>query len=295
MTAVKKYARLESNGFWKESKRSEFIEVLISFGKTSVILSDYNDNPLTHWSLTAIKLVSQAQEETIFSTDSDDGERLSIKDKHMIDALLLFIKKDAKKPENNKTTVVFYFLSFLFILVTLILYFPSKIKDLALSVISEQHEKQLIEPFLQNHINVSGGICNSSESDKIMSNILNFAEKDTRFLSLSIVRNQKMNVLHLPGGRILISSNFLKAASNEWKLIALLKEERVKASNRKPLRTLINQQTTFHLVQFILGFESQLSVTAINDFLIPSSLESNNQIAILDDFLWVTLQNTCLN
>ena len=57
MTAIKKYARLEASGLWKESKKCDFIEVLITFGKTSVVLSDYKDTPLTHWSLAAIKLV----------------------------------------------------------------------------------------------------------------------------------------------------------------------------------------------------------------------------------------------
>ena len=295
MTAVKKYARLESNGFWKESQKSDFIEVLISFGKTSVILSDYKENPLTHWSLAAIKLVSQNHQETTFSTDSEDGELLSIKDKDMVDALLLFINQEEKKPGNKKITVILFSLTLLIASAALALYFPSKIKDLALSIISEEHEKQLIEPFLTDHINNSGGVCSSFGSDKILREILNLVEKDVHFLSISIARNQKMNVLHLPGGQIIVSGDFLKNAQNESNLIVLLKNELFKARTRKPLKTLINQQTTLHLVKFILGFESQLLVQAINEFLIPSTSPPDNKSGKLDDFSWVILQNACLN
>ena len=295
MTAVKKYARLESNGFWKESQKSDFIEVLISFGKTSVILSDYKENPLTHWSLAAIKLVSQNHQESTFSTDSEDGELLSIKDKDMVDALLLFINQEEKKPGNKKITVILFSLTLLIASAALALYFPSKIKDLALSIISEEHEKQLIEPFLTDHINNSGGVCSSFGSDKILREILNLVEKDVHFLSISIARNQKMNVLHLPGGQIIVSGDFLKNAQNESNLIVLLKNELFKARTRKPLKTLINQQTTLHLVKFILGFESQLLVQAINEFLIPSTSPPDNKSGKLDDFSWVILQNACLN
>jgi hypothetical protein len=68
MTAIKKYTRLEASGFWQESTKSQQIDVLITFGKTSIVLSDYKDNPLTHWSLAAIKLVSRNKFEAIFST-----------------------------------------------------------------------------------------------------------------------------------------------------------------------------------------------------------------------------------
>ena len=136
MTAIKKYTRLESSGLWKESRDSEFIEVLISLGKTSVVLSDYKDNPLTHWSLGAIKLISQDQQETIFSTNFDDGERLCISDVHMINALLLFIQKDDKKSIKRETYLKIFWIVLILFLSISGLYFPSKFRELSSSIIS---------------------------------------------------------------------------------------------------------------------------------------------------------------
>ncbi len=295
MTALKKYARLESSGLWKESQKASFIEVLITFGKTSLILSDYKDNPLTHWSLTAIKLASRNQDEAIFSTGFEDGESLLIRDKHMIDALLLFIYKEDKKYKYNTIFSYLVFFGLFTFLAALILYFPSRTQELAVSIISKQHERQLIEPYLKTHIKTAGGICGSAETDRIMRNILNLVEGEQNFLSVSIIRDQKMNALHLPSGLILISDEFIKSDTSQGKLISLLNSELPEAIKRKPLKTFINQQTTFKLIKFVLGFETQLSITEINDFLRPPLSNPKTVAGEIDDFSWVALQNACLN
>tara|TARA_A100001011_G_scaffold181799_2_gene190645 strand:+ start:402 stop:1289 length:888 start_codon:yes stop_codon:yes gene_type:complete len=295
MTAIKKYSRLESSGLWKESEKSEFTDVLIAFGKTSIILSDYKDNPITHWSLAAIKLVSHNQNEAIFSTDLDTGERLSIKDAQMIESLLLFIQKDEEKSKKSKIFLYLGTLSLFIFSVTFVLYFPSKIRDLTVSIISAEHEIQLIKPFLQTHIKSSGGVCESPETNKIVSEILNFFKKDRQYLSILIIKNQNINILHLPGGILLISNNFLKNAPSEKGLTTLLENEILQAISREPLKTLINQQTTYRLIQFILGFKATLPLKAINEFLRPSPIPNNNKNYGLDDFSWVALQNACLN
>tara|TARA_A100001011_G_C14290449_1_gene835935 strand:+ start:264 stop:1151 length:888 start_codon:yes stop_codon:yes gene_type:complete len=295
MTALKKYTRLEASGLWKESKKAGFIEILISIGKTSVILSDYNDNPLTHWSLAAIKLVSQNPNEAMFSTDLDNGEILLIKDSHMIEALLLFINRDPQKPRNNKVFIKTCVSLLVILLTTFILYFPSKIKELVASVISKQHERQIIAPFLHTHIESSGGICTSKKTDEISRKIVNLVDKTNSFISFSIIRNQKLNVLHLPSGEILISRRFLENSNSGERLLQLLENELRRAIDRKPLDTLINQQTYYQLIKFVLGFELELSIEEINDFLRPSPKFTNAQTDRLDDFSWVALQNACLN
>ena len=67
-----------------------------------------------------------------------------------------------------------------------------------------------------------------------------------------------------------------------------------KAIKRDPLKTLINQQSTYRLTRFILGLESELPIRAINEFLRPPPEEASHE-NYLDDFSWVALQNACLN
>ena len=295
MTAIKKYTRLEANGFWKESTKSQQVEVLITFGKTSIILSDYKDNPLTHWSLAAIKLISRNQIEYIFSTDLENGETLKISDANMVEAFLLFINEEDEKPKGFKF-IYYVITASLIVLSTLfVLFLPSKVRVLTGSIISQAHEAQLVEPFINEHIAKHGSICSSPQTNKILNSILTSVQNDTSILSVKIVRAQKVNILHLPGGSILVSNNFLKSAYNERSLKEVLEKEFLKALERKPLETLINEQSLFLLIKFILGYERQLPINKVNSFLVVTSAFPIDKTSQIDDFSWVALQNICLN
>ena len=295
MTAIKKYTRLEASGFWQESTKSQQIEVLITFGKTSIVLSDYKDNPLTHWSLAAIKLVSRNKFEAIFSTDLENGETLKINDVNMIEAFILFLDKEDTKSKGSK--FIYYFISIILIilLIFFVLFLPSKIRNLSQSIISLTHEIQLVEPFINQHITKNGSICSSHKTDKILNSILTHETSDISNLYVRIVRNQKINVLHFPGGAILVSNAFLKNATNEQHLVEILKQEYVKALARKPLETLINEQSLLLLMKFILGFEQKLPIKKVNSFLVATNTFPVDKFGQLDDFSWVALQNICLN
>ena len=54
MTAIKKYQILESKGLWIEKKGTSPKEVIVSFGKSSIIISDNNAIPLGHWNFNSI-------------------------------------------------------------------------------------------------------------------------------------------------------------------------------------------------------------------------------------------------
>ena len=49
MTAIKEFERLESLGLWRDSKDSQRREVIVSFGESTLVLSDINNRPITHW------------------------------------------------------------------------------------------------------------------------------------------------------------------------------------------------------------------------------------------------------
>ena len=99
----------------------------------------------------------------------------------------------------------------------------------------------------------------------------------------------------MPSGKLLISRKFLENSANGKELLQLLKNELPRAIKREPLKTLINQQTAFQLIKFVIGFDPKLSIKELNDFFTPLPTSTPNQIDKLDDFSWVALQNACLN
>jgi hypothetical protein len=54
MTALARYARLETLGQWRPDPASLAQEVVVSFGDATLVLSDGDGRPLAHWSLPAV-------------------------------------------------------------------------------------------------------------------------------------------------------------------------------------------------------------------------------------------------
>ena len=101
MTALKKYTRLETTGLWKASPNEEPVEVIVSIGSSSLVLSGLDENPLSHWSLLSIKCLSKSNSNSVFSPDSIVTETLEIEDKDMTEALLLITSQKNRSPKRR--------------------------------------------------------------------------------------------------------------------------------------------------------------------------------------------------
>lgn len=89
MTALDKFARLETIGKWRPSAEVPLRQVVVAFGDASVVLSDLKGNAiLSHWSLPAISRRNPGQHPAIYTPGAeDDGESLELDDQMMIDAI----------------------------------------------------------------------------------------------------------------------------------------------------------------------------------------------------------------
>lgn len=87
MTALDQYIRLEASGRWRESRDAPAREVLISFGNATLVLSDFDEQPLTHWSLAAVELVGHQGHAAVYAPDGGALETLSVTDPAMIEAI----------------------------------------------------------------------------------------------------------------------------------------------------------------------------------------------------------------
>lgn len=88
MTALKKYARLECLGLWRETPEAQRRDVVVNFGEASLILSDpRTETALTHWSLPAILRLNAGETPALYAPGEDAAESLELDDPEMIEAL----------------------------------------------------------------------------------------------------------------------------------------------------------------------------------------------------------------
>ena len=79
------YERLECLGLWRGAPDSQRRDVIVTFGKSTLVFLDNNDNPIGHWSLGAVRRVNPYQMPAIFSPDmfhpdESEGETLQLDD-----------------------------------------------------------------------------------------------------------------------------------------------------------------------------------------------------------------------
>ncbi|MEM9780820.1 MAG: hypothetical protein AAF813_12915 [Pseudomonadota bacterium] len=87
VTALEQYIRLEAVGRWREGSEDVWREVLVSFGNASLVLSDFEEHPLTHWSLAAVERTDGGGPVARYAPDAESGEVLEVRDVPMIEAI----------------------------------------------------------------------------------------------------------------------------------------------------------------------------------------------------------------
>lgn len=88
MTALRKYARLECAGLWRDSPTAQRREVIVAFREATLVLSDpKSESALSHWSLPAIERINPGETPALFAPGQDATETLELDDPDMISAL----------------------------------------------------------------------------------------------------------------------------------------------------------------------------------------------------------------
>lgn len=89
MTALDKFAKLETTGLWRASAEETRREVVVAFCDASIVLSDIRGQAiLSHWSLPAISRHNPGQHPALYTPgDEEEGESLELDDQMMIDAI----------------------------------------------------------------------------------------------------------------------------------------------------------------------------------------------------------------
>ena len=295
MTAIKKYKRLEAVGKWKDSPSADFVDVLVSLGTSSIVVSDFKDNPISHWSLPSTKLVKKDDTGATFTADSDEIERLQVSDLEMVKALLLVTNHGSpsrKKFELFKSVVLFFLI---ISVITIVFFWPPQFKTVTLKIISNEQEYQIMKKILEKHLDDAGPVCNSVHGDQSLQTLIQSFGQEFKDLEIYILQNQKLKVLHLPDGKITIGKKFLEEMTNQGMLIKILKLASDGNVRRLPLKRLIESQNTLTLIQFILGLTKTLVPTEIENFSLDTDNSNISYEQSIDDFSWIAIKNICLN
>ena len=295
MTAIKKFSRLEAKAVWKENVNTPPRSVIISFGKSSIIISNENAFPLDHWSFNTIVMVSKSKENTIFSQGSNRSEKLIIEDIDMINAIILICNLQTQtKWSTFRFRKIFKFLFFcLFLLV--FFYFPNFAREIIFEATDPKNEIIFYDNTLTEFLSTSK-ICNKNLGIKNFEKKFNQFFITENFIEIIIVKYGGDKPLLLPGGKIIIPFSWLKTEKSNYNFKKMLQVAIYAYEERYIFKNFIKDQSFKTILLFIFGLNNSFNLNYSdynwNNFIETKFIDLN---FVVTDDEWINFKNVCYN
>jgi len=239
MTALKEYARLEATGLWKASEDSQRKEVIVSFGNATLVLSDINEVPLTHWSLAAVDRVG-THLPAIYTVGADGTESLEIEDPAMVDAVeRIRLPLRPAPPREGSLRLAFFFGSFLLAVLVIWLWLPGTLAQHTARVIPPSKSLEIGNNILGYVEDFTGTECQTDEG------ALALARLRARLLPeepgrLRVADLGAQPSIHLPGGFILLHISVIEEFSGPSVIAGYILREDVLRDQNDPILDFFN-------------------------------------------------------
>ncbi|KIN73642.1 hypothetical protein [Sulfitobacter guttiformis] len=203
MTALTKYDRLEATGLWRPDPDGQRREVIVSIGNATLVITDMNDQAITHWSLAAVARAETGNTAAIYHPDGDEGETLELPEheREMIEAIESLRQVIAKsRPRPGRLRWLGVTLSISAVAAVVLLWLPGAMRDNTLRVVPQVKREQLGVALMDRMQRVTGPMCNSAPGLRALRRL--GARLDTP--KLAVVPSLGRPALHLPGGVIVL-------------------------------------------------------------------------------------------
>lgn len=177
MTALDRYVRLEAVGIWRESPEASPREVVVSFGKATLLLTDPTDAPLGHWALAGVEVIAEQDGATIYSMSPDGAETLAIRDTEMI-AAITEVTRDlpkwpparisAKPERKGRAAGLLILLVGLAVLAALT---PQALRRVAIATVPPEQATEFGDRILLALMETGGALCNDPPGQRVLDRI----------------------------------------------------------------------------------------------------------------------------
>ncbi|WP_194094269.1 hypothetical protein [Marivivens aquimaris] len=252
MTALTRYARLESTGYWRPSKDDAPFEVVVSFGDASLIIRDTSGQPLTHWSLPATMRLNGTEMPALYSPDSDAFEVLEIEDETMVEAIETVRDSIARRRPTNAPRRKGWIRGILLLAIVAGAFtLPPLLRHQAVEAVPMAKREEIGATILGHLQRVSGTACRNPRGLLSLNRLKSRALPNNSDAQVVILPEEVPAVLALPGNITVLNRSLVE--NHEDPAVAagyLIAAERIRAEN-DPLAEVLSHIglfETFHLL-----------------------------------------------
>lgn len=251
-TALKKFERLESLALWRDGPDAQRREVMLSFGLSSIIITDTAERPLGHWSLTAIERLNPGGTPALFAPDSEASETLEIDDPTMIEAIETVRRAIArKKPRNGRLRLAIGGLTFIAVSCAGIFGVPAALEKQALKSLPSVAEQEIGAAIATELWKITGRPCRSTFANGALDALRNAVVENSENSAIYIVKDAIKTVVGLPGGSFAIGAPLVEDFDSPAISAGYLASAVVASSDWSPMNELVDSLKFFELVNLV--------------------------------------------
>jgi hypothetical protein len=235
-TALKKYARLESQGLWRDSDASQRREVIVAFREATLVFCDpKSEAPLGHWSLPAITRQNPGEAPAVYTPGGDGIETLELDDPQMIEALeTVRMSLVGQRAKPGRLRNVLLGSGTVLILAVSVFWLPDALIRQTASVIPAATRASIGREALADVQRLTGSACITPLGTFALTALGDrlFGIHRTEIL---VVRDGVPTATHLPGGVILLGRDLVEQADGPEPTAGFILMERLRAEARDPI------------------------------------------------------------
>ena len=287
------YTKFETFGVWQENSEKPEEQVVVSFGKSTLLLRDINESIVAQWSFPSISVNTLPDGQVTFSPDEDGIEKLTISDEEMIEQLKKVIQTPIYHHKNLST--IFFLIISLFVTLFLLLNSKNILIGIATSITPNGKTSIIFEKLIESKDNPLGRKCIIPEGQKILDQLV---EKYKNINDIIILSSTENKFFALPDGQIILTKKFISDVKDPLEISEFLFLADKANQLNIPLKTFFSSQSILSLLKYISGTSIDWDPKILNELTIQKiealkEIESFKIPTQISGLEWVMVQNMC--
>lgn len=219
MTALDEFDRLEALGIWRSGADEPGREVIVKFGKSTLVIGTGDDAaPLAHWSLAALRMENSGAGSTTYMADAGAGESLTIDDPVMRDALARVMQGQGASAATVRGRGRLWAMLVVLVLVAAsVFWLPGLITGVVRDQISPERAALLGSEMLGKVAERTGPACYSVAGSRALARIAARLSGSGK-VALHVFDLGDKPLLRLPGGHLLLGRSLVEDAQSPEEL-----------------------------------------------------------------------------
>jgi len=237
--------------------------------RATLVLSTFEEAPLTHWSLSALTQTGKAGGAVIYSPDADGEETLLISDPEMINALeRVKAAHGGNRRNSGRLRGVLSIAALMGLAAWGYFALPGFLQNQVAHKIPREQAGLIGEELLADIKSRVGLEC-SNDQGTLAVNQLAAGLPGTGDLKLHVLELGALPTLALPGNRLLINKQAIAAAQSPEEIAGWIASELARAKTLPPLLNMTKKVSTLDNVLFLFrgGYTPETSVSLVEKLL----------------------------